>query len=222
VNVYPARPAQLGATVSAWLDAMRDVAEAVLRGIAVGLGLPSDWFAANLTADPTVLFRIFHYPPSPTTRPDDWGVAEHTDYGLLTVLAQDDLGGLDVAARDGSWIHVEPQPGMFVCNLGDMLERLTAGRYRSTPHRVRNTSSTGRVSFPYFFDPSWDATVPMHVLSGLGTDEPHDLEHQRWDGADVLAWEGTYGDYLTAKVAKVFPELFVATAADPTDVRRST
>jgi isopenicillin N synthase-like dioxygenase len=222
MNQYPAQPAHLGPVVSAWLTAMRDVAEAVMRGIAVGLGLPSDWFTTNLTTDPTVLFRIFHYPPSAATESDRWGVAEHTDYGLLTVLAQDHLGGLEVAARDGSWIRVEPQPAMFVCNLGDMLERLTAGRYRSTPHRVRNTSGRGRVSFPYFFDPSWDATVPKHVLSESRSDEPHDPERARWDGADVLAWEGTYGDYLTAKVAKVFPELFTATAARTSDARRST
>jgi isopenicillin N synthase-like dioxygenase len=214
VNQYPTRPGELGPLVSAWMREMREVAEVVLRGIAVGLGLRDDWFAANLTADPTVLFRIFHYPPSAAIAADDWGVAEHTDYGLLTILAQDDLGGLEVAARDGSWIRIDPVPGTFVCNLGDMLERLTAGRYRSTPHRVRNTSSRGRVSFPYFFDPSWDATVPTHMLSGSGSVEADEPHHGRWDGADVLAWEGTYGDYLTAKVAKVFPDLFTATAAD--------
>ncbi len=213
-NQYPARPSQLGALVAAWLVEMRRVAEAVLRGIAVGLDLPSDWLATHLTTDPTVLFRIFHYPPMVATQPDSWGVAEHTDYGLLTVLAQDDIGGLEVAGRDGSWINVEPRPGMFVCNLGDMLERLTGGRYRSTPHRVRNTSSQGRVSFPYFFDPSWDATVPTPMLAAAHTDDPTHPERARWDGADVLAWDGAYGDYLSAKVAKVFPELFGA-VSDP-------
>jgi isopenicillin N synthase-like dioxygenase len=72
---------------------------------------------------------------------------------------------------------------------------------------VRNTSGASRLSFPYFFDPSWDATVPALPLPA-----DHDRDrHERWDGGDVLAWEGTYGDYLTAKVSKVFPELFDVT-----------
>jgi isopenicillin N synthase-like dioxygenase len=78
---------------------------------------------------------------------------------------------------------------------------------------VRNTSGESRLSFPYFFDPSWDATVPTLPLT---TDAagPH---NDRWDGADVLAWEGSYGDYLTAKVAKVFPDLFdtISTEGSP-------
>jgi isopenicillin N synthase-like dioxygenase len=222
-NLFPEHPAELGPVVLAWLDEMRSVADAVMRGIALGLGLPGDWFARHLTSDPTVLFRIFHYPAPPDgsgggpadetpdghadgTHGEGWGVAEHTDYGLLTVLAQDHLGGLEVARRDGTWTAVEPQPGMFVCNLGDMLERLTAGRYRSTPHRVRNTSGHSRLSFPYFFDPSWNATVPRLPLDEATAPPGRD----RWDGGDVLAWEGTYGDYLTAKVAKVFPDLFGA------------
>jgi isopenicillin N synthase-like dioxygenase len=191
-----------------WLDALRPVADAVMRAIALGLGLPADWFEQHLTDDPTILFRIFHYPPEPpdAVSATQWGVGEHTDYGLLTLLAQDQLGGLEVRALDGTWIDVEPTPGAIVCNLGDMLERLTGGRYRSTPHRVRNTSGASRLSFPYFFDPSWDATVPSLPLPAAP-----DRGHERWDGGDVLAWEGTYGDYLTAKVAKVFPELFEVT-----------
>ena len=100
------------------------------------------------TSPPTrlILFRIFRYPPS-EDRDDGWGVAEHTDYGLLTMLAQDELGGLEVRTPDG-WIDAEPIPDSFVCNLGDMLERLTGGRYRSTPHRVRNTSDVGSAVVP--------------------------------------------------------------------------
>jgi isopenicillin N synthase-like dioxygenase len=217
-NPSPEHPADLGTLVAAWLDELERVSNAVLAGIGLALGLEREWFAENLTYDPTVLFRIFHYPPSDPTATerdsDEWGVAEHTDYGLLTVLAQDDLGGLEVAHRSGhdgadgdGWISVEPVPGMFVCNLGDMLERLTNGRYRSTPHRVRNTSTKGRLSFPYFFDPSWDATVPKLPIA----DEAPTGDRARWDGLDVTAWGGTYGDYLTAKVAKVFPELFAKT-----------
>ncbi len=210
-NQFP--DGELRMAVLEWLDAMRRVADAVMRAIALGLGLPAEWFERHLTDDPTILFRIFHYPPEP---PGDvlrtqWGVGEHTDYGLLTLLAQDRLGGLEVRALDGSWIDVEPTPGAVVCNLGDMLERLTRGRYRSTPHRVRNTSGASRLSFPYFFDPSWDAAVPtLPVPQTRGRSIP-----ERWDGGDVLAWERTYGEYLTAKVAKVFPELFEVTRLRP-------
>jgi isopenicillin N synthase-like dioxygenase len=200
-NLFPAEPASLGPAVLAWIDALVPVAQAVLSGIAIGLGTDPRWFEDHLTADPTVLFRIFHYPPGDDT---DWGVAEHTDYGLLTLLAQDDSGGLQVHGPNG-WIDVPPEPGVLVCNLGDMLDRLTEGRYRSTPHRVRNLSGRDRLSFPFFFDPSWDAVVTPLPLDGA---PPADDAARRWDGASVRAWDGTYGDYLTAKVARVFPELF--------------
>jgi isopenicillin N synthase-like dioxygenase len=201
-NQFPVTPADLGPSVLEWLDAIRLVADAVMRGIAVGLGLAPTWFEDHLTGDPTVLFRIFHYPP--TDHDEGWGVGEHTDYGLLTLLAQDDHGGLQVQDLDGRWIDVEADTSLLVCNIGDMLERLTGGRYRSTPHRVRNTSGASRLSFPYFFDPSWEAQVPTLPLPGTGAARVR----RRWDGDDVLAWEGTYGGYLTAKVAKVFPALF--------------
>ncbi len=203
-NQFP--PGGLGLAVLAWLDALRPVADGLMRAIAVGLGLPPTWFEEHLTADPTVLFRIFHYPALPDNEvADEWGVGEHTDYGLLTLLAQDDLGGLEVRTPAGAWIRVPAEPDVLVCNIGDMLDKLTEGRYRSTPHRVRNVSGQGRLSFPYFFDPSWDAEVAPLPLDGS---PPADDADRRWDGASVHAWTGRYGDYLSAKVAKVFPELF--------------
>ncbi|HEX5379473.1 MAG TPA: 2OG-Fe(II) oxygenase family protein, partial [Phenylobacterium sp.] len=89
-------------------------------------------------------------------------------------------------------------------NIGDMLERLTGGRYRSTPHRVKNTSGRDRLSFPLFFDP--DFFAPMTPLPGDAVTARADGE-DRWDGASFHAFEGTYGDYLLSKVAKVFPDL---------------
>lgn len=205
-NRFP--PGPLGPTVLEYLDAMRPVADLVMRTIAVGLGLPARWFEKHLTAEPTQLFRIFHYPAlGDNDTSDEFGVGTHTDYGLLTLLLQDDRGGLEVQRPDGSWSHVPAEPGVLVCNIGDMLDRLTEGRYRSTPHRVRNTSGRSRLSFPYFFDPSWDAEVVPLPLEGSA---PADDAERRWDGTSVHAWNGTYGEYLTAKVAKVFPELFTA------------
>jgi isopenicillin N synthase-like dioxygenase len=176
-----------------------------MRGIALSLGLDAEYFARTYTADPTVLFRVFHYPPARTNEPvgGEWGVGEHTDYGLLTLLAQDDCGGLQVKARQG-WIEAPPIPGTLVCNIGDMLDRLTGGHYRSTPHRVRNVSGRERLSFPLFFDPAFSAVIePLPAHSTHARDDSSD----RWDGANVHAFEGTYGDYLLGKVGKVFPDL---------------
>ena len=202
-NLFPRRPEALRETVLEYVDALTALGHSVMRGVAVALSLDDNWFDRNLTADPTILFRIFHYPPAPETGDElDWGVAEHTDYGLLTILGQDDTGGLQVRSSEG-WVDVAPDPDAFVCNIGDMLERMTGGRYRSTPHRVRNTTDRHRLSFPFFFDPTWDAEVLP--VPGLGYGPP--VDESRWDGASVHDLTGTYGEYLLAKVSKVFPDL---------------
>jgi isopenicillin N synthase-like dioxygenase len=173
-NLFPDVPPGLRAAVLDHVSAMTALGARLVRL----MGVPDE-----LVADPVVLFRIFHYPPAVGEVDEGWGVAEHTDYGLLTMLAQDQSGGLQVKGPDG-WVDVPPVPGALVCNIGDMLQSLTNGAYRSTAHRVRSPaggSGTGRISAPFFFDPSWDARVP---------------------GVD-----GTYGDYLLAKVANVFPDL---------------
>jgi isopenicillin N synthase-like dioxygenase len=200
-NLFPRQVPELRSVVLAWLDELTRVGQTVLRGVAASLDLDADYFAAGYTADPTVLFRIFHYPPA-SAGDTGWGVGEHTDYGLLTLLAQDDNGGLQVHTPDG-WLDAPPIADTFVCNIGDMLERLTGGWYRSTPHRVRNTSGRDRLSFPFFLDPAFDAEVPP-LPDRAATDAGG---RRRWDGTSPLAFTGTYGDYLTAKVAKVFPRL---------------
>jgi isopenicillin N synthase-like dioxygenase len=167
-NLFPAAPAELRVAVLTYLAAMRRLGGALVGALG--------WDLEVLTADPVTLFRIFRYPPA---RGEGWGVAEHTDYGLLTILHQDDAGGLQVRGT-GDWVDVVPEPGTFVCDIGDMLEQMTQGAYRSTAHRVRNPSDRDRVSLAYFFDPDWDAEIP-HV--------------------------GRYADYLLNKVTKVFPAL---------------
>jgi len=201
-NLWPAQIPGLRFAVEAFMAGTTRAAHAVMEGIALSLKLPADYFARAYTADPTVLFRIFHYPAAPAGD-DSWGVGEHTDYGLLTLLAQDDLGGLQVRTP-GGWIEAPPVPGAFVCNIGDMLDRLTGGEYRSTPHRVRNVSGRDRLSFPLFFDPAFDAVI--RPLPGRENAPPG----ERWDGADLAGFHGPYGDYLLAKVGKVFPELKAA------------
>ena len=200
-NLFPTQVPALRDSVLEYIDRLTATAQDVLRAVAVSLGLDPEYFAAGYTRNPTVLFRIFHYPP---TEPgaEDWGVGEHTDYGLLTLLAQDGNGGLQVRTATG-WVDAPPLPGAFVCNIGDMLDRLTGGWYRSTPHRVRNVSGRDRLSFPFFFDPDFSAEVPP--LPSRPAD--HTGQAARWDGQDLRAFTGTYGDYLVGKVSRVFPEL---------------
>jgi isopenicillin N synthase-like dioxygenase len=200
-NIFPRQVPRMRSLVLAYVEALTTAGQAVLAGVAQSLGLDARYFADGYTADPTILFRIFHYPPS---QPHDegWGVGEHTDYGLVTLLLQDDSGGLQVAAPEG-WIDAPPIPGTLVCNIGDMLDRLTGGWYKSTPHRVRNLSGHGRLSFPFFLDPGFAAEVPPLPDRAAAADDGS----RRWDGQDLRAFTGSYGDYLLGKVSKVFPQL---------------
>lgn len=159
-NLFPSDPPELKGLVLRYLDEARNLAQLILSLMAIGLGLPPSWFAEHLTADPLCLLRVFRYPPAARDEHDGrWGVGEHTDYGLLTLLAQDEVGGLEVHSP-GGWVAVPPVRGSLVCNLGDMLERLTGGAYVSTLHRVRSPrSSRDRISIPFFLDPGWDAVV---------------------------------------------------------------
>ena len=205
-NLFPAGIPGFADTVLEYMAALTDLGHALMRGVAMSLGLEPGYFRERLMADPLTLFRIFHYPPV-TLKPEvevQWGVGEHTDYGVLTILRQDDVGGLQVKTRS-RWIDAPPVPNSFVCNIGDMLDRLTRGLYRSTPHRVQNVSGLSRLSFPFFFDPGFDAYVEAIDLSGSRLLE--DDKDQRWDHASVHEFEGTYGDYVLSKVSKVFPEL---------------
>ena len=97
-----------------------------------------------------------------------------------------------------------PIEGALVCNIGDILDRLTVGWFRSTPHRVRNGSGRDRLSFPLFLDPGFDAEIrSLPPQARIGDGRPG----ERWDGADVHRIAGPYGDYLLGKVGKVFPGL---------------
>lgn len=189
-------------TVLAYLNEMTQLGHTLMRGLALGLDLDAGYFEDRYTTDPLVLFRIFHYPPLPESASarETWSVGEHTDYGLLTMLLQDDTGGLQIKSG-GCWIEAPPIAGSFVCNIGDMLERMTGGLFRSTPHRVRNRGSHGRLSFPFFFDPNWDAEIqPIRTPETASASA-------RWDGESVFDFAGTYGEYILRKVSRVFPDL---------------
>jgi isopenicillin N synthase-like dioxygenase len=208
-NLFPALP-QFRETVLAYLDAMANLGHALMAGIAMSLDLDDRYFRDRYTFDPLILFRIFNYPFNPAIQENQlWGVGEHTDYGLLTILKQDDCSGLQIKSNS-QWIDAPPIPNSFVCNIGDMLDRMTGGLYRSTPHRVQNTAGRDRLSFPFFFDPNFNAEVqPIELPQSQKFQllEFYDDKHERWDNTSVHEFRGTYGDYVLNKVSKVFPML---------------
>jgi isopenicillin N synthase-like dioxygenase len=190
------------------MEQLTKLGHVLMQGISLSLGFDENYINQHFTSNPLILFRIFHYPPNSNLNSDEtlWGVGEHTDYGLLTILKQDDVGGLQIKVNS-QWIDAPYIPNTFVCNIGDMLEILTKGLFKSTPHRVLNTSGKSRLSFPFFFDPSFSAKIVPLPIKDL---ENTDLQNtKRWDLANLHEFKGTYEDYITKKVAKVFPDLKV-------------
>jgi isopenicillin N synthase-like dioxygenase len=202
-NQFPVNLPLFRETILEYIDAMTSLGHALMKGIALSLGLSGDYFAKRYTSDPLVLFRVFNYPAHSEHIPYQrgWGVGEHTDYGLLTILKQEETGGLQVRSKAG-WAEAKPVPNSFVCNIGDMLDRMTGGLYRSTAHRVVSPTERDRLSFPFFFDQNFNAEV--QPIEAAAIDEDKD---RRWDHVSVHEFSGTYGDYLLGKVSKVFLQL---------------
>jgi isopenicillin N synthase-like dioxygenase len=142
-----------------YFAAMDGLARLLLDGLAVSLDLPRTYFEPCLK-NPMSLVRLLHYPPHPSADPArEVGCGAHTDWGLITILAQDDTGGLEIQLPSGAWVPATPVPGTFVVNIGDMMARWTNDLYRSTPHRVLNRSRRDRYSAVFFCDPSYHTRV---------------------------------------------------------------
>lgn len=170
-NPMPARPAGFRDVMERYHDAMLGLARKLIEAIARSLDLPPDYFA-RMQQHPITVQRLLHYPSQAgEIREDEIGIGAHTDYGFLTILSQDDNGGLQVRNRAGEWISAPPVADTFVVNIGDMVQTLTNDRYSSTLHRVVNTSGRERYSLPFFIDMDFDAVVEP-VPTCTGPDNP--------------------------------------------------
>lgn len=155
-------------------DAMTVLAQKLIGIVSKALDAESALLSAFET--PTTWLRLLYYPPLNDETEDSalanqgiYGSAPHTDFGCLTLLAQDEIGGLQVQSLEGDWIDVPRIPGAFVVNVGDMLHRWSNGRLRSTPHRVINSSGLARYSCPFFYDPN--VLTNISPLRSCVTDE---------------------------------------------------
>lgn len=161
VNQWPSDAfPRLEAELLPYYTALCKVARHVMAAVAVSLDLPADFFNPCYET-PLARGQLVYYPPSTAEHEAEgrFGVAPHTDFGVLTLLLQDHSGGLQVRSKSGEWIEAPPIEGTLVCNIGDLLARWTNNRFTSTVHRVVNRSKTARYSIPVFFDPHTDTII---------------------------------------------------------------
>ena len=190
-NVFPDYMPHMRDAMTACRDAVATCAARLLRAIAVALSLPADFFDA-MYDKPLVRLSANYYPPLPPgAPPNQFGTSPHTDYGVITLLWQDDRGGLELRRRSGSWHPAPPKPGTFVVNIGDLLARWTNDRFVSTAHRVRNLSGLERLSLACFHDPHPDTVVEC-------------IESCREPGAAPRYPVTTCGEYIRSRFDAVF------------------
>ncbi|KAK4798706.1 hypothetical protein SAY86_031032 [Trapa natans] len=194
----PRDPANMKALMEEYVNLCTDLSRKIMRGIALALGgLPNE-FEGERAGDPFWVLRIIGYPGVSTTNghatsENDIGCGAHTDYGLLTLVNQDDgITALQVKNSSGEWISAPPVPGTFVCNIGDMLKIWSNGLYNSTLHRVVNNSPKFRVCVAYFFEPNYDVGV-----------EPLDFCVKKTGGVKKFE-RAVYGEHLVSKVKTNF------------------
>ncbi|WP_264580038.1 MULTISPECIES: isopenicillin N synthase family dioxygenase [unclassified Sphingobium] len=143
-NLWPDGVPGFKAFLLDYVADMHDISRRLMAGFALSLDLPEDYFSAFCT-DPIAALRLVHYSAGAK------GAGAHCDFGSLTLLLQDEVGGLQVLDQDdGSWIEAPPMPGSLVVNVGDLFQRWTNGRYKSSVHRVVNIAGVDRYSAPFF------------------------------------------------------------------------
>jgi isopenicillin N synthase-like dioxygenase len=159
-NQWPEELPEFRTHMNAYWQVMTGLGHRVLSLVALSLDLPESWFASYFDP-PSATLRLLKYPPHPgDALANQLGAGAHTDWGTITLLAQDSLGGLEVRNANAEWVEASPVPGTFVINLGDMMSRWTNGLYNSTMHRVKNNhSGHDRYSVPFFFNARPDAVI---------------------------------------------------------------
>ncbi len=189
-NQWPAHLPAFENDAMSYFNAAHKVAFQLMHSFARGLGLPKTFFVEQCDKPLSRASYVYYPPQPPELGEDQFGVAAHTDFGVLTVLCQDNTGGLQVQGLDGEWLHAPPIEDTLVVNVGDLLARWTNGVYKSTPHRVVNSSGQERLSLVLAFDPNPETQIDAQQVFGT--------EHDNYPEPI------TCGDYLVWRFAKAF------------------
>ncbi|XP_074335105.1 homoarginine-6-hydroxylase 2-ODD-233-like [Apium graveolens] len=157
-NLWPSQNLQI--VMENYVNLCKELAKSIMRGISLALGGLTTSLEGHIAGDPFWMMRLNGYPPHLTDTRYHVGCGIHTDYGLLGLLNQDDnIKALQIQKRSGDWIWSPPIPDTFVCNIGDMIEILSNGIYKSTPHQVVNTSPHYRVSVGFFYEANFESSI---------------------------------------------------------------
>jgi isopenicillin N synthase-like dioxygenase len=156
-NLWPEVLPQFRTALLSYYSAMERLADQLLRLFELGLGVAEDTFVRHFR-EPIGMLRLLQYP---TQQPNDLSIGSqpHTDGSAVTILAQDDAGGLEAVNDLGEWTQVAPIAGTFVINLGETMKLWSDGRFAATPHRVINTSGRHRTSIPFFSNPDFHTVI---------------------------------------------------------------
>ena len=167
-NQWPTEMLDFKRSVYPFFEAGLQCGRDMMRAFALGMGLPDDSFL-KATDEPIARSSIIHYPPQPEDLGvEQFGVAPHTDYGCLTLLWQDQVGGLEVQTHEGEWVTAHPIENTLVVNVGDLMMRWTNEGFKSTPHRVVNSKGQERYSMVIAWDPNFDTVVDPSVVCQNG------------------------------------------------------
>ncbi len=200
-NLWPASLPRFKTTLTAYFRACEALGHRLLAMFCQGVGAPADALSPFFGSDHTSFMRLNHYPLADLLEPDlarqvtplgDMALHHHTDAGVLTILLQDEVGGLQVHSR-GAWRDVEPIEGALVINVGDMMQVWSNDLYPAALHRVTPITDKPRLSLPFFFNPAYDTDcAPLAAL--IGAEGPH-YRPVNWGLFRQARTDGDYADY---------------------------
>lgn len=153
----PGLPGFREAVLEYW-NTMEGLGQKMLSLYDDALGMPPGYFRERFEGA-HINLRLSHYPPNLTPEDNQHGIAPHTDSGFMTFLPQSKVSGLEIRTVGGNWVAAQDMPGTYLVNTGDILNRWSNGRFRSTPHRANNSSPTDRYAIPFFYDPNTDVMI---------------------------------------------------------------